>query len=137
MEKSINTMLIHRKIYDEELIDIIENTDHDGGINLFITHEYNNFLVTNFKDKLGPILGYRQNFLNGTFNYMCLFSYTEENNFLKPYHTYTFDSNSNPISMEKIFNPIDIYEQQTNMETILEQNFIRLKVPKKIKFYKN
>ena len=131
MEKLINTTLIHRKIYDPDLVYLVDKDklDDDNGIDLFITHEYNNFIIQNYKDKISPILGYRFNFADGRFNYTPLAIYSEKKQFLQPYHTYTYDSNLQLINNTNIFNSFDmcmhIYNPTINIMNILEKNILK------------
>jgi hypothetical protein len=98
-------MLIHRKFYDDELFNIIDKNilDTDNGIDLFITHDYNNFMIKNYKDKISPILGYKYNFADGTCYYIPLAIYSDKTQFLEPYHAYICDSNLQLINKSNIF----------------------------------
>ena len=138
MELPSNTMLIHRKIYDETLLDIVDDTyiNSDNSIELFLTHDNDKFIMKNYKNKISPILGYRFNNLDGSFNYLPLAIYTETQPFLLPYHNYIYDSNLNFVNQINIFNSFDEKEYRPCIMNILEQNLIKVKVPNKRKYYK-
>ena len=131
MELPNNTMLIHRKIYDETLLDIIDKTyiNADNSIELFLTHHNDKFIMKNYKDKISPILGYRFNNIDGSFNYLPLAIYTDTQSFLQPYHNYIYDSNLNLVNQINIFNSFDEKVYRPTIINILEQNLIKIKVP--------
>jgi hypothetical protein len=103
----INTMLVHRKIYDESLLDLVDKNmlDTDNGIDLFLTMADDRFIVKYYKDKITPILGYRINYPDGGCNYLALANYTNTKPFLEPYHNYIFDANLNIKQKINTFGP--------------------------------
>ena len=106
-----NMLLLHRKIYDNSILEFINplNLDTDNGINLFLTEYDNKFITYNYRDKISNILGYRVNYQDGSFSYLPLANYTQENTFFKPYYNYFFDVNCNIKQLVNVFNINDLH----------------------------
>jgi hypothetical protein len=92
--------------------------------------------MKNYKNKISPILGYKFNNQDGSFNYLPLAIYTETQPFLQPYYNYIYDSNLNLVNQINIFNSFDEKEYRPSIMNILEQNLIKIKIPTIQNYYK-